>query len=101
MAVGVKKAEKRQNALGLRKNLGICTVWTLQIPEPEAMPYKHQKWYGLENSTEGSLDQGECAIKILWRAEDGKVIKMEVERAKSRNLAGISLISPQKMIARN
>ena len=64
MAVVVKNAEKGENAWGLRKNLGICTVWTLQITEPEGMPYNHQKGYGLENLTEGSLDQGECAIKI-------------------------------------
>ena len=65
------------------------------------MPENHQKGYGLENLTEGSLDEGECTVKIFWRAEDGKGIKMEVERAKSRNLGGLSLISPQKMIARN
>ena len=76
-------------------------MWTLQITEPEAMPEKHQKGYGLENLIEGSLGEGECAIKILWRAEDGKVIKMEVERAKSRNLGRISLISPQEMVVRN
>jgi len=61
---GGRKAEKRQKAWGLRQNLGICTVWTLQITEPEALPEKHQKGYGLENLTEGSSDEGECAIKI-------------------------------------
>jgi len=64
------------------------------------MPENHQKGYGLENLTEGSLDEGECTVKIFWRAEDGKAIKMKLEMAKSRNLAGISLISPQGMVAR-
>jgi len=65
------------------------------------MPEKHQKGYGLENLTEGSLDEGECSIKILWRAEDGKGIKMELERAKSRNLWRISLISLRVLMVRN
>ena len=88
---GGKKAEKRQNAWGLDPADHWC----------EAMPYNHQKWYGLENLTEGSLYKGECAIKILWRAEHGKVIKMELERAKSRNLGRISLISMRVLIIRN
>jgi len=83
---GAQKSGKTPKSVGTLKNFGICTVWTLQITEPEAMPEKHQKGYGLENLTEGSLDEGECSIKILWRAEDGKGIKMELERAKSRNL---------------
>jgi len=76
-------------------------VWTLQITEPEAMPENHQKGYGLENLTEGSLDEGECTVKIFWRAEDGKGIKMELEMAKSRNLGRISLITPRVLIIRN
>ena len=76
-------------------------MWTLQITEPESMPENHQEWYGLENLTGGSLDHRKGAVKILWWAEHRKRIKMELEMAKSRNLAGISLISPQKMIARN
>ena len=65
------------------------------------MPEKHQKGYGLENLTEGSLDEGECSIKILWRAEDGKGIKMDLEVTKSRNLGGLSSISPRRMVIRN
>ena len=75
--------------------------WTLQIPDFEAMLENHQNWYALEILTEGSLDQGKCGIKILWKAEDGKVIKLELEVAKSRSLGRISLISPQGMVIQN
>ena len=61
---GVKKAEKRQKSRDLGKISVICTVWTLQITDFEAMPENHQKSYGLENLTEGSLDQRKCSIKI-------------------------------------
>ena len=65
------------------------------------MPENHQKGYELENLTEGSLDEGECAIKILWWAEHGKVMKMELEMAKSRNFGALSLISVWGMAVGN
>ena len=55
----------------------------------------------LKNLTEGSLEHRKGAVKFLWWAELGKVMKMELETAKSRNFAGLLSISPQKMAVRN
>ena len=76
---GVKKAEKRQKSRDLGKISVICTVWTLQITDFEAMPENHQKSYGLQNLTEGSLDQRKCSIKIWGWLDHGKVIQMLIQ----------------------
>ena len=48
-----KNVKKRGN---LGKIWGIYTVWTLLIPEFEAVLENRQKWYKLENLSEGSLE---------------------------------------------
>ena len=61
----------------------------------------HQKAYKLEILSECSFNQEKCSIQFWVCSQHGKVIKMGIELAKLRNLAGIWLITLRVLIVRN